>query len=119
MKSNKGITLVSLIITIIVMLILVGVTVSIVINSSLFNTVKDAGQQYQQAAVTEQDVGINLGMGGEDIVAVLGDDYKADVNPPELLDGMIAVEWNGTNWVKANTDNTSWYAYGGTAAKKK
>lgn len=40
MKNNKGITLIALVITIIVMLILVGVTVSAAINGKLFDTAK-------------------------------------------------------------------------------
>lgn len=38
-------------------------------------------------------------------------DYK--VNEPELVDGMIAVSFNGTNWVKAdvNNSNNEWYDY--------
>ncbi len=47
LKIDKGITLIALIITIIVMLILVGVTVSVALNGGLFNTAKDAANQTQ------------------------------------------------------------------------
>jgi len=47
--KEKGITLVALIITIIVMLILVGVSVSVVINSDLLGTAEDAGNKLQTA----------------------------------------------------------------------
>ena len=38
-------------------------------------------------------------------------DYK--VNSPELVDGMLAVNFNGTNWVKADANNLNneWYDY--------
>ena len=38
-------------------------------------------------------------------------DYK--VNEPELVDGMLAVNFNGTNWVKADVTNLNneWYDY--------
>ena len=49
MKEQKGITLVALIITIIVMLILVGVTVSVVINSNLIGEANTAKESWQGA----------------------------------------------------------------------
>jgi len=48
-KTNKGITLIALIITIVVMLILVGVVVSTTINSNLINKVKTATGDYKEA----------------------------------------------------------------------
>lgn len=47
MKKQTGITLIALIITIIVMLILVGVTVSVAINGELFKTAKEAAYKTQ------------------------------------------------------------------------
>jgi len=44
-RKEKGITLVALIITIIVMLILVAVSVQVVINSDLIGTAQDAGDR--------------------------------------------------------------------------
>ena len=41
-KTQKGITLIALVITIIVMLILVGVTINIVMNSGLFGKAQEA-----------------------------------------------------------------------------
>ena len=42
MKEQKGITLVALVITIIVMLILVGVSITVALNGGLFTNAKDA-----------------------------------------------------------------------------
>ena len=53
LKQNKAITLIALIITVIVMLILVGVTVSVVINSNLLGTAKDAVDRTQAAYLNE------------------------------------------------------------------
>ncbi len=47
MKNKKGITLIALIITIIVMLILVGVTVTVAINGGLFQKTKEAASKTQ------------------------------------------------------------------------
>lgn len=53
MKSNKGITLIALIITIIIMLILVGVVTNIVIKTKLFEVAKDATTRWNSAQMNE------------------------------------------------------------------
>lgn len=53
MKGQKGITLVALVITIIVMLILVGVSITVALNGGLFDTAKDAKTKYEGAASNE------------------------------------------------------------------
>jgi len=54
MKNQKGITLIALIITIIVMLILVGVTVNIALNGGLFTKADDAKESTQLAMDKEE-----------------------------------------------------------------
>ena len=57
-KQNKnGITLIALIITIIVMLILVGVTVTVAINGGLFKSAKEGAEGTTIARVKEQIMG--------------------------------------------------------------
>lgn len=53
MKGQSGITLVALVITIIVMLILVAVTITVALDSGLFDTAKDAGDKWENAQATE------------------------------------------------------------------
>ena len=53
LTSNKGITLIALIITIIVMLILVGVTINVALQGGLFTTAKEAVKQTQITQVKE------------------------------------------------------------------
>lgn len=53
MKEQKGITLVALIITIIVMLILVAVTISIALNGGIFDTARRASKETKAATVKE------------------------------------------------------------------
>ena len=57
-SNSKGITLIALIITIIVMLILVAVTVRTAINSGLFGHAKDAASKWEKAQKDEQFEGI-------------------------------------------------------------
>lgn len=54
MKKQKGITLIALIITIIVMLILVGVTVTTAINGGLFESTRKASRDTQKQSVLEE-----------------------------------------------------------------
>lgn len=54
LKQQKGITLVALIITIIVLLILAGVTISLVLgDNGILNHAQDSGARYQNAANNE------------------------------------------------------------------
>jgi len=57
MKENKGITLVALIITIIVMMILVAVSVAVILRSDLLGTAKNAGTSYRSNMDEEQGFG--------------------------------------------------------------
>ena len=68
MKNQKGITLIALIITIIIMLILVGVTISYVVNGGLISKAKQAAKQTQIEADKELlmfDVILATGTNGE------------------------------------------------------
>ena len=53
MKSQKGITLVALVITIIVMLILVGVTITFALNSDLFGKAETAVTETKEQQINE------------------------------------------------------------------
>ena len=53
MKNQKGITLIALIITIIVMLILVGVTINVALNGGIFDKAKTASDQTNLAKEKE------------------------------------------------------------------
>ena len=56
MKNSKGITLVSLIITVVIMLILAGVGISAVIDTDgLFSKTRDAAEVYQNVSRNESD----------------------------------------------------------------
>mgnify|MGYP004659681087 FL=1 len=56
MKEQKGITLIALVITIIVMLILVAVTITRAINGGLFEKAGDAAGKTNNALTQEQGV---------------------------------------------------------------
>lgn len=56
MRGQKGITLVALVITIIVMLILVGVSVTVAINGGLFDKAKEGATGTQETANAERNL---------------------------------------------------------------
>ena len=57
LKSNKAITLVALIITIIILLILAGVSLSMVLGENgLINKVQSSVNKYQEKATNEQNL---------------------------------------------------------------
>ena len=54
MKGQKGITLVALVITVVVMLILAGVAIAAVVDGNgLFNRTRDAANVYEKSAEEE------------------------------------------------------------------
>ena len=56
LKGQKGITLVALVITIIVLLILAGVTITLTLRENgIFKTAEKAGENYTQAQRKELD----------------------------------------------------------------
>lgn len=69
MKEQKGITLVALVITIIVMLILVGVSITVALKGGLFTSAKDAANNTKEARNAE----LNLSDGK---VVVDGNEYN-------------------------------------------
>ena len=86
MKKNKGITLIALIITIIVMLILVAVSVNILIKSNLIGVAEKTTEGYKTAAEDESK---------SSNIVIDGVDYS---NVDEYLNGKsIAMFDTGTN----------------------
>ncbi len=55
LKSSKGITLVALVITIIVLLILAGVTLSILFSTGILDNAQHAVNLYNEKATQEMD----------------------------------------------------------------
>lgn len=55
MKKQNGITLVALVITIIILLILAGISIGTLTNQGLFTRAQEANQKTQEAIVNEQN----------------------------------------------------------------
>ena len=63
MRREKGITLVALIITIVVMLILVAVSVNVIVNSDLIGHAEKTGDAYRNAIAKEEAYNPSIGNG--------------------------------------------------------
>ncbi len=105
-KQEKGITLIALIITIIVMLILVAVTIQVTISGGIFSKAGEAVGKTKNSMNEEEEI---MDKWVEKI-----DRIENGPNAPELIEGMIPVEWSEEKkaWVKADENTDDWYAYG-------
>ena len=121
----KGITLVALVVTIIVLLILAGVAISFTIGEDgIFRKAQDATKLYENAQKNEMisleemsnyidDVNKGNINNGEDEEEI----NKNEPNAPILKTGMTAIKFNeptetsnGTV-IETNTNDSSWYNY--------
>ena len=120
-SKNRGITLVALIITIVIMLILVGVSVQIVVNSDIIGMAQRIAERTEYEYQNENGVKITIGGVEASIEDIVNGalEHTAEVNAPELIKGMIPVEWDGTKWIKADASKNNWYEYGTTKTKKR
>ena len=82
LKKEKGITLIALIITRIVMLILVGVTINVALNGGLFTKAEEAAEQTQLASEKEQLMMAVIGVYDVEI----GVDFTK-IELPEIFEG--------------------------------
>ena len=109
-KQEKGITLIALVITIVILLILAGLTINLALgNGGLAQKAKEATENYQLAQEAEEDLIQEL----EANMNPTEEGYNSQegVNEPVLTEGMIPVTWNGSSWVKADESTSDWYAY--------
>ena len=76
-KQRRGITLVALVITIIVLLILAGITINLTIGQrGILNRAQEAGRNYQEAAKREDEQLANFLKEADDIINGLGGQSK-------------------------------------------
>ena len=114
----KGITLVALVITIIILLILAGISISALTNHGLFGKAKEAKEKMQQAQRNEQEM---LSQYMDELNKQTSDEKfekSKGVNRPELMQGMKAIKFTdpsgdteGTIQAVENGSTTDWYDY--------
>ena len=112
-RKQKGITLIALVITIVVLLILAGVTMATLTGpNGIITRANEAKEATDQA---EQDELARL-QSIEDYISSVSpstDGYNETegVNSPKLAKGMIPIKHNGTNWVVCEETDEDWYQY--------
>ncbi len=140
-KSNKGITLVALIVTIIVMLILVAVSIRIVIQSNLLDSTKNAAQKTKNEMNIESQIENHAMVGNETVKEYINnlitnseeeekiyltvEGKKYATTPGTLLTdflnenfklgdtcSMCGTEFNPKSWTIDDTPGEAWIGYG-------
>ena len=115
-KGKRGITLIALVITIIILLILSGITISSLTNTGLFENAKEAKNRTENAQKQEQDL---LNQYEEELNKYANPNARWDgkVNKPELMTGMSAIKFtdptDSTEGTVVDTTNSDaeWYNY--------
>ena len=140
-KNRKGITLIALVVTIVVLLILAGITISLVFSENgIIAKAREAADKTKEAVINEQAQMNELagymenmlnGIGGsgttpepepEPELPVDGSySEEKGVNTPNLGEGMTAIKWDENansgagDWVETEGNDPDWYDY---SAKK-
>ena len=116
-KKNDGITLVALVVTIVVLILLAGVSINLVIgNNGIMQKALKAKENMEQAAKEEQEGLSAL----EERLNSLN-----TANAPVLLTGMTPIKFTTPTdtkmgeTVETTSDDADWYSYGVKAEEKK
>ena len=128
-KENKGITLIALVITIIVLLILAGVSIAALSGENgILLKAKEAKENTKQAQNDEQ-YALQSILGTINSVSPSEEGFNPTnsteagkkVNSPKITKGMIPIKYADTNndgkkdsWVVCEQNDTNWYNYDGT-----
>ena len=107
-KNKRGITLIALVITIIVLLIIAGTSINMITSQDgILGKAVKAKEAQEKAAENEK-----IQLEAMELLTEYGQTGEI-VNRPNIKTGMIPVKWNGENWVKADEQNSGndWYDY--------
>ena len=134
-KEKRGITLIALVVTIVVLLILAGITINMLFsNGGIFKTAQDAANAWNEATINEQEslsniaeqignlvngqVGGGSGTEPEKIPADGSFSKEKGVNTPDLQAGALTpVKWVNNTLQTTTADDPEWYSYTTTDKK--
>ena len=116
LKRQNAITLVALVITIVILLILAGISISALTQTGLFGKAKQAEQKSKEAQEQEDAILSSYENALNTYFLKKADgswDSNKKVNSPQLMDGMIPVYWDEDGKeVKVTAENeNNWYDY--------
>lgn len=121
LRKNKGITLIALVITIIMLLILAGTTINMLSGENgILKKASEAKEKSESSQRVEEERLANL----EELIKNNGDaslsgyNENKGINSPKLSESkedltkqMIPIKYNGTNWVVCTEEDEGWYNY--------
>jgi type II secretory pathway pseudopilin PulG len=120
-NGQKGITLVALVITIIILLILATISIQSLTNTGLFKNAQKAKDKTQNAAenqakiLNEYEDELNKYISGNKKTLQADGSWNSTkkVNSPQLMEGMTGIYWDETGTeTEVNVDNQDkWYDY--------
>ena len=128
-QKTSGITLIALVVTIVVLLILAGITISLVFSENgIIAKAREATEKTNQAVINEQAQmnelaeymgnmlnGISGGSTPEEPTLPSDGTYSETkgVNTPNLGEGMTPIKWdsNTNDWVETTGNDPDWYDY--------
>ncbi len=120
-NGQKGITLVALVITIIILLILATISIQSLTNTGLFKNAQKAKDETQNAAenqakiLNEYEDELNKYISGNKKTLQADGSWNSTkkVNSPQLMEGMTGIYWDESGKeVEVNVDNQdNWYDY--------
>ena len=103
LKKEKGITLIALVITIVILLILAGISISALTQTGIFGKTKQAEQKSKDAQEKENTT---LGTYENEINTYFlkkadgSWDSDKKVNTPQLMNGMTPIYWDKDGKIK-------------------
>ena len=121
LKREKGITLVALVVTIIILLILAGITISSLTETGIFQKASEAKRKSEEAEenqakiLSEYENELDKYIKGTSNTA-----WTGKVNKPKLMTGMTAIKFNEPtgdetakegSTVKTTDNDSAWYDY--------
>ena len=115
-KKNNGITLVALVITIVILLILAGISISTLTNTGIFQKAKDAKKASENAQKEEDRL---ISEYEKEIVKQDAEGiWDGKVNKPDLMSGMMAIKFTeptdsteGKDEKVSDSSKNDWYNY--------
>ena len=115
MKQNKGVTLIALVVTIVVLLILAGTTIAMLTGDNGIIARAAKAKEATDKAASEEEAGLQRTLQeiASRVPSVEGYNDIKKVNSPKLAEGMIPVKWDKSKnvWVVCDENDPTWYNY--------
>ena len=116
LKSHTGITLVALVVTVVILIILAVISINIAFGENgLIKQAEKAAEHQANATVSEDEMLDRIEQEYLNHIEQIQESKKyidsVLIKSPKVVEGMIPVYWNGSNWIKTTTSDHKWYNY--------